>query len=174
MLLLTPVIARISHDRCQWLALRVWWHALAFVTQEITWHQAYVARLCIHCYEKNDVKPLSLVIKFDPSYTQMNHSTCTITLCQCSLHGKDPEQIITVHQVSLNRTWCQVTEWPPLLCVCVCVWNECLLRNGDCNLVKISRNEMTYHATNTYANICNWQMHGWICTQKTECNTTAI
>ena len=32
MLLLTPLIAGISHKQCQWLALRVWWHALAFVT----------------------------------------------------------------------------------------------------------------------------------------------
>ena len=43
MLLLTPMIARVSYERWRWLAWRVWWHALAFVTHEITWHRAYVA-----------------------------------------------------------------------------------------------------------------------------------
>ena len=40
---LTPVIASISHKRCQWLALRVWWLAPAFGIHEVTWHRAYVA-----------------------------------------------------------------------------------------------------------------------------------
>ena len=34
---LTPMIARISYERCLWLAWRVWWHALSFVTHKITW-----------------------------------------------------------------------------------------------------------------------------------------
>ena len=42
MLLLTPTIAGISTKRCQWFPLRVWWHALALVTHEISWHRAYV------------------------------------------------------------------------------------------------------------------------------------
>ena len=28
---------------CQWLALGVWWHALAFVRQKISWRRAHVA-----------------------------------------------------------------------------------------------------------------------------------
>ena len=36
-------VAGISNKRCQWLPLRVWWHALALVTHEISWHRAYVA-----------------------------------------------------------------------------------------------------------------------------------
>ena len=43
MLLLTPMIATISYERCRWLVRRVWWHALAFFTQEITRYWAYVA-----------------------------------------------------------------------------------------------------------------------------------
>ena len=31
------------HRQCQWLAWRVWWRALAFVTHEIIWRWAYVA-----------------------------------------------------------------------------------------------------------------------------------
>ena len=42
-LLLTAIISGIFHKQCQWLAWRVWWHALAFVTHEITWRRAYVA-----------------------------------------------------------------------------------------------------------------------------------
>ena len=42
MLLLTPTIAGISNKGCQWLPLRVWWHALALITLEISWHRAYV------------------------------------------------------------------------------------------------------------------------------------
>ena len=37
---LTSMIGGISDKPCQWLALRVWWYALAFVTHEITWRQA--------------------------------------------------------------------------------------------------------------------------------------
>ena len=37
-LLLTPMIARISDKWCQWLAMRVWWHTLVFVICQITWH----------------------------------------------------------------------------------------------------------------------------------------
>ena len=40
--LLTAMIGGIFHKQCQWLAWRVWWHAMAFVTQEITWRRAYV------------------------------------------------------------------------------------------------------------------------------------
>ena len=45
MLLLTPMIAGNSQEEYQWLALRVWWHALAFITHEITWRRASVALL---------------------------------------------------------------------------------------------------------------------------------
>ena len=41
-LLLTVIIGGIFHKQCQWLAWRVWWHVLAFVTHEITWRRAYV------------------------------------------------------------------------------------------------------------------------------------
>ena len=37
MLVLTPMIAEISHKRYQSLALKVWLYALALVTHEITW-----------------------------------------------------------------------------------------------------------------------------------------
>ena len=43
MLLLTAMIAGISNKRCQWLPLRVWWHAPTLVTHEISWHRAYVS-----------------------------------------------------------------------------------------------------------------------------------
>ena len=36
MLLLTPVICRISLRLCQWLAWKVWWHEFALVTYDIT------------------------------------------------------------------------------------------------------------------------------------------
>ena len=52
MLYLTPMIAGISNKRCQWLTFRVWWHALALVTREISWHRAYVTYLSC-CYGKN-------------------------------------------------------------------------------------------------------------------------
>ena len=41
-LLLPPMIARISYEQCRLLARRVWWHALAFVTHQVTWHPTYV------------------------------------------------------------------------------------------------------------------------------------
>ena len=37
MLLLTPMIAGISNKRCQWLSLRVWWHAFALHHRGETW-----------------------------------------------------------------------------------------------------------------------------------------
>ena len=40
---LTAIIGGIFHKQCQWLAWRVLWHALAFVTYEITWRRVYVA-----------------------------------------------------------------------------------------------------------------------------------
>ena len=43
MLLLTPMINRITPELCQWLALCVWWHMLAFITYTMTCNQAYVA-----------------------------------------------------------------------------------------------------------------------------------
>ena len=42
-LLLTAIIGGIFHKQCQWVAWRVWWQALSFVTNEITWRRAYVA-----------------------------------------------------------------------------------------------------------------------------------
>ena len=39
-LLLTAIIDGIFYKQCQWLVWRVWWHALAFVTHEITWRRA--------------------------------------------------------------------------------------------------------------------------------------
>ena len=45
MLLLTPMTVRISNERCQWLALRVWGHAPAFITHNITWHREYETKL---------------------------------------------------------------------------------------------------------------------------------
>ena len=42
-MLLTAIIGEIFQKQCQWLVWRVWWHALAFVTHEITWRRAYVA-----------------------------------------------------------------------------------------------------------------------------------
>ena len=44
-MLLTPMIGGISHKRCQRLALKIWWHALALVTHEITYRWAYLAQL---------------------------------------------------------------------------------------------------------------------------------
>ena len=33
----------LPYKQFQWLAWKVWWHAPAFVTHEITWRRAYVA-----------------------------------------------------------------------------------------------------------------------------------
>ena len=52
MLLLTPIIAGINQKRRQLWAWRVWWHALALVTQEITCHWAYIAKLSPLLWQK--------------------------------------------------------------------------------------------------------------------------
>ena len=44
-LLMTAIIGGIFHKQCQWLAWRVWLHALAFGSHEITWRRSYVALL---------------------------------------------------------------------------------------------------------------------------------
>ena len=65
MLLVTPMIAGISNKRCQWLSLRVWWHALALVTHEISWRRAYVIQIKI-CAEYRDILPRPRLVCQEP------------------------------------------------------------------------------------------------------------
>ena len=63
----TPMIAGISHKRWQRLGVRVWGHALAFVTNEITWRRAYVSLLGPLLWEKwCHFSPKSTQLCYDP------------------------------------------------------------------------------------------------------------
>ena len=73
MLLLTPTIAGISNKRCQWLPLRVWWHALALVTYEISWHRAYVIQIKI-CAEYRDMLPRPRLVCQEPGLSPIGRS----------------------------------------------------------------------------------------------------
>ena len=65
-LILTAMICGISHKRYSWLAWRVWWHTLSFVTHGITWQRVYV------------IKPTAMGKKwchFKPKSTQSCYNT---------------------------------------------------------------------------------------------------
>ena len=72
-LLLTAIIGEIFHKQCQWLAWRVWWHALAFVTHEITWHRAYVIQIKI-CAEYRDMLPRPRLVCQEPGLRPIGRS----------------------------------------------------------------------------------------------------
>ena len=71
------VIVGISHERCQWLALRVWWQTLAFVTHKITWQWAYVAWLSLLLWKN--------WYHFLPKSTQSCYNCISRILIQCGI-----------------------------------------------------------------------------------------
>ena len=92
-LILTPMIAVISHKWCQWFAWRVWWHVVAFVTHEITRHRAYIAKLSL------------LLWKSDTISHQNPHSP-VIILCTRAISWSINNLPVAVDPIcSLNWLW---------------------------------------------------------------------
>ena len=86
-LLLTAIIGEIFHKQCQWLAWRVWWHALAFVTHEITWRRAYVAWL--------SPLPWKNWCHFAPKSTQSCYNVAYYLICRYHKHCSAAQNVCT-------------------------------------------------------------------------------
>ena len=91
-LLLIAIIGGIFHKQCQWLAWRVWWHALTFVTQEITWRRAYVAYY-------------SMLVAILPCYNQYYSTGVQIVSCTLS-----DDSVLSESTGLFNPVLC-VSQW---------------------------------------------------------------
>ena len=95
MLLLTPMITRIFHERCWWLAWRVWWYALASVTHEITWPQNPHSQAIM-----NDLED----IVYDQRSLHATHPIMLVSIC--AKYSKNPSRTVC----AVERTWQDVTS----------------------------------------------------------------
>ena len=131
-LLLTAIISGIFHKQCQWLTWRVWWHALAFVTHEITWRRAYVALL--------SPLPWKKWCHFASKSTESSHnsrSTLAWVMAWC----------LTVPSHYLNQDWLPITMDD--------------MHSSECKLTASAQatilyNESEYYTFNFTSTFCRW------------------